>query len=168
MSVVFFTQVWTASLSPNTPTRLTWSRLKECRALRSARRRSMGMDCLWRPMCLPEDFYSNTLLTVGVAHLRGRCSNGPVSFNVDEGDKKCVIDPRMSGNNAKYPNHSCNPNCILMKVAVRDRYIFYVLVLRPLNNGTDYTVNFGRKKRGTWNRIICNCQSPVCAGYVWG
>lgn len=91
---------------------------------------------------------------------RHRYPDGLVSVNVDKGDEECVIDPRMSGNDAKYLNHSCDPNCILVTVPLIDRYIVKVLALRPLEAGMEATVNFGRNTRASRHRITCNCQSP--------
>lgn len=68
------------------------------------------------------------------------CPNGLVTVNFDDGDEECIIDPHLCGNDLKYPNHSCDPNCILMTVPVIDRYIVMVLALRPVKAGTDVTV----------------------------
>lgn len=98
---------------------------------------------------------------------RGLCPNGLVSVSVDKGEDECIIDPRKCGNDAKFINHSCDPNCILMTVQVRDRYIVKVLAVVPISAGTEATVNFGRRTRAARNRVACNCKAPVCSGFLW-
>lgn len=92
--------------------------------------------------------------------------HGLVTVNVDSDDEMCIIDPRNSGNDAQYLNHSCEPNCLLETTAVRDRYIVKVLAL-DLTAGTEATINFGRRARSMHNRIECNCQARGCVGYLW-
>lgn len=84
---------------------------------------------------------------------RGVCLDGFVTVNVDEGDESCIIDPRRCGNNAQLINHSCQSNCLLLKVSVVDRYTVKILSLADLKACTESTCNFGRKARATRNRI---------------
>lgn len=98
--------------------------------------------------------------------LRGLSPHGLVTVNVYKGDERCIIDPRNSGNDAQYLNHSFEPNCLLMKIRVIDRYIVKVLALRDITAGSEATKNFGRRKRVTRNLIQFICQARGCLGWV--
>lgn len=99
---------------------------------------------------------------------RGLWLHGLVSGNVKRREEEFIIDPRKSGNDAQYLNHSCQPNSLLMTIQVRDCYIVKVLAITDIPAGTEATINFGRRSRSRLNGIKSNYMARHCVGYVWG
>jgi len=72
----------------------------------------------------------------------------------------CFIDGKYGGNESIYVNHSCDPNC---KVVRRnDRIYFYSK--RYINKGEELTVDYSYDKDS--KKEICRCGSPKCRGYL--
>ena len=85
-------------------------------------------------------------------------------FGLDDG--KRVIDPTVGGNEARWINHSCDPNC----EAIEDnRGRVFIEALRNIRAGEelsyDYrlTIDVPRTKE-IEQESICHCGSPRCRG----
>ncbi len=80
-------------------------------------------------------------------------------------DKKTVIDATVQGNEARYINHSCGPNC----EAVTDDGHIYIEALRDIPVGEELTYDYhleysGRYKAEWRERYACHCGTPSCRG----
>ncbi len=80
-------------------------------------------------------------------------------------DKKTVVDATVEGNEARYINHSCEPNC---KAITEDGHI-YIQALRDIAAGEeltyDYHLEYHGRYRPEWReRYACHCGSPSCRG----
>ncbi len=80
-------------------------------------------------------------------------------------DKKTVVDATIAGNQARYINHSCEPNC---QAVVEDGHI-YVEALREIAVGEeltyDYHLEYEGRYRAEWReRYACHCGAPTCRG----
>jgi hypothetical protein len=79
--------------------------------------------------------------------------------------KDMVIDPFIGGNEARFINHSCAPNCR----AVEESGRIYIESMRPIKKGEelfyDYSLRLGRRPtEEDIRRYACHCGSPNCRG----
>jgi len=84
-------------------------------------------------------------------------------FGGGEGDR--VINPFDGGNEARFINHSCAPNC----EAVEERGRIYIDAVRDISKGEelfyDYGLRLGRRPtEEDIKRYACNCRAPGCRG----
>ncbi len=80
-------------------------------------------------------------------------------------DKKTVIDAGVGGNDARFINHSCEPNC---EAVTEDGRIF-IEALRDIDPGEELTYDYhleydGRYQREWRERYACHCGAPACKG----
>ena len=77
-----------------------------------------------------------------------------------------VIDGGRRGNDARYINHSCEPNCEAMEHG--DGRVF-IYTLRDICRGEELSYNYaliyeGRHTASVKRAFACRCGSPGCAG----
>lgn len=87
-------------------------------------------------------------------------------FNVSS---RTVIDGNRQGNDARYFNHSCSPNC--ETEVVRGRV--YILTRRAIGEGEELTYDYNYDLDGpideeTLRTYACRCGSPRCRGTILG
>ena len=80
-------------------------------------------------------------------------------------DKHTVIDAAVDGNEARYINHSCDPNC----EAVDDDGRIFIEVIRSIRPGQELTYDYHLERDGHWRaewaeRYLCRCGAPNCRG----
>ena len=83
-------------------------------------------------------------------------------FTVDD---KTFIDGGVGGNEARFINHSCEPNC---EAVCEDGRIF-VEARRDIGRGEELTYDYalrraGRYRAGWKERYACHCGAPSCRG----
>ena len=88
---------------------------------------------------------------------------GPVLLFVV--DKRTVIDAGVSGNEARFINHSCEPNC----EAVIDSRHIYIEALRTISPGEElsYDYNLTRDQQDDSQTEVdysCHCGADTCRG----
>jgi len=89
--------------------------------------------------------------------------NEPISnFGLDDGN---VIDSQVGGNDSRYFNHSCSPNC----EAVEEDGRIYFEAVRDIHEGEeltlDYQLTLGTPMTPDLQAVYaCRCQAPVCRG----
>ncbi|HEX9076990.1 MAG TPA: SET domain-containing protein-lysine N-methyltransferase [Anaerolineae bacterium] len=80
-------------------------------------------------------------------------------------DKKTVIDAGVGGNEARFINHSCAPNC---EAVNEDGHIFIDALcdILPGEELTyDYHLEYQGRYRAEWKeRYACRCGCPSCRG----
>jgi len=80
-------------------------------------------------------------------------------------DKKTVIDAGVGGNEARFINHSCEPNC---QAVIESRRVF-IEALRTITAGEELTYDY-RLERPEGNeaeleqRYACRCRAKTCRG----
>jgi uncharacterized protein len=80
-------------------------------------------------------------------------------------DRRTVIDAGVGGNEARYFNHSCAPNC----EAVTEQGRVYLEALRTIAAGEELTYDY-HLERGRWSsaawerRYACRCGAATCRG----
>ena len=80
-------------------------------------------------------------------------------------DKKIVIDAGVNGNEARFLNHSCEPNCI----AVIDSKRVFIESKREIASGEELTYDYSLTQDEppddeTKLRYACRCGSEHCRG----
>ncbi len=80
-------------------------------------------------------------------------------------DKRTVIDAAVDGNDARFINHSCNPNC----EAVDDAGRIFIEAIRTIRLGEELTYDYHLERDGRWRkewdqRYACRCGAPNCRG----
>lgn len=80
-------------------------------------------------------------------------------------DRRTVIDAGVGGNEARFINHSCEPNCI----AVTDKRRVYIEALQDIEAGQElvYDYNLTREDddpRDLKRRYTCHCGAATCRG----
>lgn len=80
-------------------------------------------------------------------------------------DRRTVIDAGVGGNEARFFNHSCEPNC----EAVIDQRRVYLEALRTIAPGEELTYDYqlergaGATEEGE-RRYVCRCGAAICRG----
>lgn len=82
-------------------------------------------------------------------------------------DDSVVVDAAVDGNEARFINHSCNPNCD----AVIEGGRIWIEAIRDIEVGEElaYDYAYQLKERHTpalKQRYPCNCGAPVCRGSI--
>ena len=80
-------------------------------------------------------------------------------------DRRTVIDAGVGGNEARYFNHSCEPNC---EAVSEDRRVF-LEALRTIAAGEELTYDYQLERSGQpaaeWERrYACACGAATCRG----
>lgn len=83
-------------------------------------------------------------------------------FSLENGD---VINAAIGGNDSRWINHSCDPNC---KTIEEDERIF-VYARRSLRSGDELFYDYRivpaeRRTKGLEKEFACQCGSPKCRG----
>ncbi len=83
-------------------------------------------------------------------------------FTVDE---NTVIDARSDGNEARFINHSCSPNC----EAVLDGDRIFIEAIREIAKGEELTIDYQLERESDYEEewepyYACNCGSEKCRG----
>lgn len=85
-----------------------------------------------------------------------------VLFSVDD---KTVIDANVDGNDARFFNHSCDPNCTSLIVRKR----VYLETIREIQPGEELTYDYeipneGESEEDARRKWPCHCGAPNCRG----
>lgn len=85
-----------------------------------------------------------------------------VLFTVDD---DTVIDAAVGGNEARFINHSCNPNC----EAVEDGGRIYIEAIRAIASGQELFYDYKMTHEDyddeeTQQRYACRCSTKACRG----
>jgi SET domain-containing protein len=80
-------------------------------------------------------------------------------------DKRTVIDAGIGGNNARFINHQCDPNC----ESTIEKGRVWIETIRAVKKGDElgYDYQIGREKDDPQNVdeiYACRCGSPKCRG----
>lgn len=101
-----------------------------------------------------------------VATQRAADAGGPVNhtffFTLDDGR---VIDGGRRGNDARWINHACEPNC----EAYEDAGRVYIHALHDIDAGTELNYNYAliyeaRHTAAVKKQFACRCGAPSCDG----
>ena len=78
-----------------------------------------------------------------------------------------MLDAGPMGSNARFANHSCDPNCELQKWKVNNIPHIVLVTLRDLEEGEEITYNYQVESlKGAFGRQECRCGSKNCSGFL--
>ncbi|XP_024139017.1 histone-lysine N-methyltransferase, H3 lysine-36 specific [Oryzias melastigma] len=80
-------------------------------------------------------------------------------------DKDRVIDAGPKGNQARFMNHSCQPNCETQKWTVNGDTRVGLFALQDIAKGGELTFNYNLECRGN-GKTVCKCGAPNCSGFL--
>ncbi|KAA3681531.1 histone-lysine N-methyltransferase SETD1 [Paragonimus westermani] len=108
--------------------------------------------------------YVGQVVRKGVAELRERQYEakgigGSYLFRIDD---DYVIDATMCGNNARFINHSCQPNCYAKIITVEGKKKIVIYSKRDINVMEEITYDY--KFPYEEEKIPCLCGSSACRG----
>jgi SET domain-containing protein len=80
-------------------------------------------------------------------------------------DKRTVIDAGVGGNDARFINHACDPNC----EAITEKRRIYIEALRTIAAGEELTYDYQLERPGRYTakwatRYACHCGAATCRG----
>uniref|UniRef100_A0A665WXC7 Histone-lysine N-methyltransferase ASH1L-like n=1 Tax=Echeneis naucrates TaxID=173247 RepID=A0A665WXC7_ECHNA len=91
--------------------------------------------------------------------------SGHYCLNLDSG---MVIDSYRMGNEARFINHSCEPNCEMQKWSVNGVYRIGLFALKDITSGTELTYDYNFHSFNTEEQQVCKCGSESCRGIIGG
>ncbi|XP_077599486.1 histone-lysine N-methyltransferase ASH1L isoform X2 [Stigmatopora nigra] len=91
--------------------------------------------------------------------------SGHYCLNLDSG---MVIDSYRMGNEARFINHSCDPNCEMQKWSVNGVYRIGLFALKEISSGTELTYDYNFHSFNTEEQQVCKCGSESCRGIIGG
>jgi SET domain-containing protein len=82
-------------------------------------------------------------------------------------DTKTCIDAAVGGNEARFINHSCAPNC----EAIDEKKRIYIEAIRDIAPGEELTYDYAYERDGTEDEAgeklyVCKCGAPTCRGTI--
>ncbi|KAG9351954.1 hypothetical protein JZ751_023205 [Albula glossodonta] len=80
-------------------------------------------------------------------------------------DKDRIIDAGPKGNQARFMNHSCQPNCETQKWTVNGDTRVGLFALTDITVGTELTFNYNLECLGN-GKTVCKCGAPNCSGFL--
>ncbi|KAG5264402.1 hypothetical protein AALO_G00253410, partial [Alosa alosa] len=120
-----------------------------CRAPEDHAEKGCQDDCLNRNRMM-EQYFSHS---------------GHYCLNLDSG---MVIDSYRMGNEARFINHSCEPNCEMQKWSVNGVYRIGLFALKDMPSGTELTYDYNFHSFNTEEQQACKCGSEECRGIIGG
>lgn len=72
------------------------------------------------------------------------------------------IDGNVKGNDAKFMNHSCEPNCQAFNV---DDQAIWIYSKKNIKKGEELTFDYGYDIEN-FKDHVCLCNAPSCLGYI--
>lgn len=96
-------------------------------------------------------------------------ADGPHTFLFGLTNGKDVIDPEIGGNESRWVNHSCEPNC----EAIEEGDRVFIYAMRALRPGEELFYDYGLevdepRTRELEREYECRCGSPKCRGTMLG
>uniref|UniRef100_A0A3P9IB78 Histone-lysine N-methyltransferase, H3 lysine-36 specific n=2 Tax=Oryzias latipes TaxID=8090 RepID=A0A3P9IB78_ORYLA len=80
-------------------------------------------------------------------------------------DKDRIIDAGPKGNEARFMNHCCQPNCETQKWTVNGDTRVGLFALVDVKAGTELTFNYNLECLGN-GKTVCKCGAPNCSGFL--
>ncbi|XP_035264145.1 histone-lysine N-methyltransferase, H3 lysine-36 specific [Anguilla anguilla] len=99
------------------------------------------------------------------ARIRHAQENDICNFYMLTLDKDRIIDAGPKGNQARFMNHSCQPNCETQKWTVNGDTRVGLFALVDIPAGVELTFNYNLECLGN-GKTVCKCGAPNCSGFL--
>ncbi|XP_054648589.1 histone-lysine N-methyltransferase, H3 lysine-36 specific isoform X2 [Dunckerocampus dactyliophorus] len=99
------------------------------------------------------------------ARIRHAQENDICNFYMLTLDKDRIIDAGPKGNQARFMNHSCQPNCETQKWTVNGDTRVGLFALQDIPEGVELTFNYNLECLGN-GKTACKCGAPNCSGFL--
>uniref|UniRef100_A0AAV2MJP4 ATP synthase peripheral stalk subunit OSCP, mitochondrial n=1 Tax=Knipowitschia caucasica TaxID=637954 RepID=A0AAV2MJP4_KNICA len=99
------------------------------------------------------------------ARIRHAQENDICNFYMLTLDKDRVIDAGPKGNEARFMNHSCQPNCETQKWTVNGDTRVGLFALQDIPKDVELTFNYNLECLGN-GKTVCKCGAPNCSGFL--
>lgn len=99
------------------------------------------------------------------ARIRHAQENDICNFYMLTLDKDRIIDAGPKGNEARFMNHSCQPNCETQKWTVNGDTRVGLFAVCDIPAGTELTFNYNLDCLGN-DKTVCRCGAPNCSGFL--
>ncbi|XP_028322398.1 uncharacterized protein nsd1b isoform X2 [Gouania willdenowi] len=99
------------------------------------------------------------------ARIRHAQENDICNFYMLTLDKDRIIDAGPKGNEARFMNHCCQPNCETQKWTVSGDTRVGLFALVDVPAGTELTFNYNLECLGN-GKTVCKCGAPNCSGFL--
>ncbi|XP_056132689.1 histone-lysine N-methyltransferase NSD2 [Lampris incognitus] len=99
------------------------------------------------------------------ARIRHAQENDICNFYMLTLDKDRIIDAGPKGNQARFMNHSCKPNCETQKWTVNGDTRVGLFALQDIPKGIELTFNYNLECLGN-GKTVCKCGAPNCSGFL--
>uniref|UniRef100_A0A3P8Q1L4 Histone-lysine N-methyltransferase, H3 lysine-36 specific n=1 Tax=Astatotilapia calliptera TaxID=8154 RepID=A0A3P8Q1L4_ASTCA len=99
------------------------------------------------------------------SRIRHAQDNNICNFYMLTLDKDRIIDAGPKGNEARFMNHSCQPNCETQKWTVNGDTRVGLFALIDIAAGTELTFNYNLECLGN-RKTVCKCGASNCSGFL--
>ncbi|CAB1324995.1 unnamed protein product [Coregonus sp. 'balchen'] len=99
------------------------------------------------------------------ARIRHAQENDICNFYMLTLDKDRIIDAGPKGNQARFMNHCCQPNCETQKWTVNGDTRVGLFALEDIPKGVELTFNYNLECLGN-GKTVCKCGAPNCSGFL--
>ncbi|CAL8272103.1 unnamed protein product [Boreogadus saida] len=99
------------------------------------------------------------------ARIRHAQENDICNFYMLTLDKDRIIDAGPKGNQARFMNHCCQPNCETQKWTVNGDTRVGLFAIQDIPQGVELTFNYNLECLGN-GKTVCKCGAPNCSGFL--
>ncbi|XP_061103895.1 histone-lysine N-methyltransferase, H3 lysine-36 specific [Conger conger] len=99
------------------------------------------------------------------ARIKDAQENDICNFYMLTLDKDRIIDAGPKGNEARFMNHSCQPNCETQKWTVNGDTRVGLFAVTDIPAGIELTFNYNLECLGS-GKTACRCGAPNCSGFL--
>ncbi|CAK4146285.1 unnamed protein product [Aphanomyces euteiches] len=88
---------------------------------------------------------------------------GDPNYYIMQLDKNAFLDGRFKGSDSRYINHSCDPNCQLLKWDVAEHKRIAITAVRDIEAGEELSYDYQMETNST-DSFKCQCGAVKCRG----
>lgn len=92
-------------------------------------------------------------------------SRGIGCYMFTQQDTDYVVDATMKGGQARFINHSCEPNCESKLLAIEEKKKIMILALRDIEQEEEITYDY-MFEFDPEDKVACLCGAPSCTGWM--
>uniref|UniRef100_A0A1I8BLK7 Histone-lysine N-methyltransferase n=1 Tax=Meloidogyne hapla TaxID=6305 RepID=A0A1I8BLK7_MELHA len=88
-------------------------------------------------------------------------------YYIMELDDRRSIDAQYYGNDMRYVNHSCNPNCVIQQFQSDFDLHLVLIAKRNISKGEELSFDYNMQRQGLWSEVpSCYCGESNCTGIL--